>query len=204
MAGYYYGYIDGMDEYFCASENQIKLLDTPALNLIESYVVYVSSDEVSSIRGTYGDISFDFTMDVEEATAISDDTSTVKLDGRNAKIFNSDGRSYCAIFFESLVTIEIGGIDKDATPSGEEVCSLTYVLKDYSTKTLSFVQRDTDSYYMLIDGEYTSFYIYGRELFNNGGTDTYSYGVWEAYNLLTEAITNNLNGVYDIPTEEEA
>ena len=50
--------------------------------------------------------------------------------------------------------------------------------------------------------EYTGFFVYASELFKDGGTDTYSYGVMGAYDLLTTAINDNLNGIYDIPAGE--
>ena len=49
------------------------------------------------------------------------------------------------------------------------------------------------------DGEYTGFYIYSREIFNDGGYDTYSYGFWKAYELLDEAILGSIGGIYDMP-----
>ena len=81
------------------------------------------------------------------------------------------------------------------------VFSLSFIDKTYKTTVYEFYTRDSDSYYVLKDGEYTNFYVYSREIFNNGGTDTYSYGCWSAYELLSEAITNSSNGVYTIPTE---
>jgi hypothetical protein len=70
---------------------------------------------------------------------------------------------------------------------------------------MSFYQRSDSSYYVVIDGEYTKIFVYSKELFNSGGTDTYNYGVWAAYELLKTAIDENVNGVYDIPvTTEEA
>ena len=81
--------------------------------------------------------------------------------------------------------------------------TLKYVTKHYETINLSFIQRDTDSYYVMVNDEYSSFYIYSRELFKDGGTDTYSYGAWAAYELAQEAIDNAINGMYDIPVDTE-
>ena len=43
-----------------------------------------------------------------------------------------------------------------------------------------------------------NFYVYATEIFNDGGTDTYNYGYWRAYELLNQAITDNMNGIYDL------
>ncbi|MBO4243306.1 MAG: hypothetical protein J5883_08515, partial [Clostridiales bacterium] len=133
--------------------------------------------------------------------ALSDSNAVANLNMRNCMIRNSSGRSYAAVLFESLVCIDIGGIEPDAVPTDDSIMTIKYVTKHYQTITLDFVPRDTDSYYVFMDGEYSSFYIYSRELFKNGGTDTFSYGCWAAYELAQEAIDNAINGTYDIPED---
>lgn len=203
LGGYYYGYIAGMKNYFMVSDQQIKGLETPALTLLNSYISYYSACDISSIKGTYNGDSFDFELNVNDTAAISDDDSTVTINGRNAKIFNSDDRSYCAMLFESLVCIEIGGIESESSvsPDAIPVMTLTFVTNDYETTEYDFYQRDTDSYYVYVNGEYSQFYVYSRELFNDGGSDTYSYGVWPAYSMLLTAIDNSIDGIYDIPSD---
>ena len=73
--------------------------------------------------------------------------------------------------------------------------------KDYVTTTYEFYTRDSDSFYVFKNGEYMSFYVYSSEIFNDGGYDTYNYGFWKAYELLDEAISGNISGVYDMPSE---
>ena len=200
MAGYYYGNIKGSSDYFKVSDSKIKLLEAPVLSLLEPYVAYYTASELSSVKGSYKDNEFVFALDVGDTEAISDDGADVMLDGRNAKIFNSEGRSYCAMFFESLACMDIGGIDLGARPEYKDpVCSLSFISRDYNTKKIDFVARTSDSYHVFVNGEYSGFYVFDKVLFNNGGQDTYSYGVWEAYKLLNDAISNNINGVYDIP-----
>ena len=200
MAGSYYGTCTGVEGYFVISTMQISGLETPILTLIDSYLTYYPASEISSITGTYGDETFELTLDVDNA--ISDDNATVNLNMRNLMIKNTSGRSYAATLFESLVCIDIGGIDMEATPSYDPVMSFNYVTKHYQTILVEFVQRDTDSYYVFMDGTYTGFYVYSRELFNDGGQDTFNYGAWAAYELAQEAINNAVNGVYDIPSDE--
>ncbi|MBP5655916.1 MAG: DUF4340 domain-containing protein [Clostridiales bacterium] len=202
LAGCYYGFIEGSDEYFKLSERDYSLLEAQALSFIDPYVAYYNASELSSIKGTYKDQSFVFKLDVDEKEAISDEHATCELDGRNAKIFNSEGRSYCAMFFESIVCMEIGGIDTSAAPALKDpVTTLTFIGKDYKTNTYDIVSRSADSYYVFENGEYTGYYVFEKALFNNGGQDTYSYGVWEAFKLLNTAISENIGGVYDIPAE---
>ena len=126
--------------------------------------------------------------------------STVKLDGRNAKIEDSFGRSYCSLLFESIACIKIGGVEMDAKinkEAGPEL-TLSFIDRNYVTTVYEFYTRDSDSYYVVKNGEYMDFYVYSREIFNNGGTDTYNYGYWKAFELLNDAISGNSNGIYDI------
>ena len=143
-------------------------------------------------------------LDVDKGNAISDDRSTVTLDGRNAKVISSTGRSYAAMLYESIFCINIGGIDAGATigSSAVPVTTITIYDRNHSSVVYAFYKRNDDSYYVCRNGQYTKFYVYGRELYNDGGTNTYDYGLWPAYEILTKAITEQINGVYDIPEKQ--
>ena len=199
----YYGYITGIDGYFVISSYQLNGLELKETILIDPYICYCYVKDIASITGTYGDKTFKFELEVPDGKSITSDEALVSLDGRNAKITDSMGRSYCSILFESIACINIGGIELNANvnTSNGPVLSLCFLDKNYVTTTYDFYTRDSDSFYVFKDGEYMNFYVYSRELFNDGGTDTYSYGCWRAYELLSEAISGNINGIYDLPKE---
>jgi len=203
LSGYYYGYVAGMDNYFMISTYQIDNLDLAETVLIDPYVCYCYAKDISTINCTYGDKSFKFTLYVPDGESITSDKSSVELDGRNAKISDSTGRSFCSILFESIACIKIAGSEPDAVvdTSAGPVITLEFVDNAYTSTVYEFYTRDADSFYVFKNGEFTSFYVYSSEIFYNGGLDTYSYGFWSAYELLSEAITNNANGIYEIPTE---
>ena len=201
--GYYYGYMNGMDNYFKLSEQQIEGLELTELVLIDPCIFSFKATSYTSITGTYGDKTFKLGLDVPEGKSISSSDAAVTLDGRNAQVTDSSGRSYCSVLFESISGIKIGGIEvKDSidTSKGAAV-TLTFIDKNYNTTVYEFYTRDGDSYYVVRDGVYIDFYVYSTELFNNGGRDTYNYGFWSAYELLNTAISNSSNGTYDIPIE---
>ena len=203
--GYYYGRMNGVDNYFMLSEQQISGVELQELVLINPYVTSFTASDYTSITVTYGDKSFKFDMEVAEGKTITDSSSNVSLDGRNAQINDSKGRSYSSILFESLSGIKIGGVElKDnINTSAGAVITFSLIDKSYNTTTYEFFTRDTDSYYVCKNGEYTGFYVYSKEFFYDAGSDTYNYGCWSAYELLNEAITNNINGIYDIPVATE-
>lgn len=203
ISGVYYGYISGSGYYFLVNERQLNGLELKETVLIDPYVCYCYVKDITSITGTYGDKSFKFELDVPEGKSITSDGVYVTLDGRNAQISDYSGRSYCSILFESIACINIGGIETNASvnTSSGPVVSFAFLDRTYVTTVYDFYTRDSDSFYVFKDGEYTGFYVYSRELFNDGGTDTYSYGCWRAYELLNEAISGNVNGIYDLPKE---
>lgn len=196
----YYGYGSICDDCFMLSSKQVENLSYPLKDLIGKYVFSTSVTEVKEIDVKYDDLEFVLKIDAENS--ISSDDAEVLLDGRDAKVFSSSGRCYAAILFETLALIKIGDVDVDAVPSGTPVMTVKVFFKDYTNKTLTFIQRDESSYYLMVDDQYTGFFVYSNELFKDGGTDTYSYGIIGAYNLLTTAINDNLNGIYDIPAGE--
>ncbi len=201
---YCYGYIKNVNRIFSLYESQIEGINLQDTVLIDPYICYCYAKNISSITGVYGSKSFKFEIQVSDSDSIISDNSVVTLDGRNAKISDSSGRSYCSLLFESIACIKIGGIEiaDKAKPSSAAELSLTFIDKSYSTTVYEFYRRDLDTYYVFKDGEYMNFYVYATEIFNDGGTDTYSYGYWRAYELLNLAISENMNGIYDLQSDE--
>lgn len=200
ISGYYYGYSKNVNRYFRISEFTLTGLDNAETVLIDPYICYCYVKDYKSILGTYKDKSFKLELDVTEGQSIVSEGARVTLDGRNAKINDSFGRSYCSILFESIACIKIGGIEiaEKTKPSSAPELSLTFIDKNYVTTVYEFYPKGTDSYYVFKNGEYMNFYVYATEIFNDGGTDTYSYGYWRAYELLNQAISENMNGIYDL------
>ena len=195
-----YGYIKGTNRIFVVQESVLDGVNLKDTVLIDPYICYCYAKNISSITGTNGDITFRLELNVTEGDSIVSDNSTVTLDGRNAKISDSAGRSYCSILFESIACIKIGGIEVEniTKPSSAAELTLTFIDKNYVTTVYEFYPKSTDTYYVFRNGEYMNFYVYTSEIFNDGGSDTYSYGYWKAYELLNQAISDNVNGIYDL------
>lgn len=198
--GYFYGYVSGSNKYFKLSEYVLTGVDIDETVLIDPYICYCYAKDYTTIIGTYKEKTFKFELDVSSENSIVSEESRVSLDGRNAKITDSAGRSYCSLLFESIACIKIGGVEvaEKTKPSSAPELSLTFIDKNYVTTVYEFYPKGTDSYYVFKNGEYMNFYVYATEIFNDGGSDTYSYGYWRAYELLNQAITDNMNGIYDL------
>jgi hypothetical protein len=203
MSGYFYGRLNGAGKIFKISSDMLESVESPLLVLISSYVFYDTCDNVDSVECTSSDKRFVLKLDVAKGKAISDEGSTVTLDGRNAKVSSTLGRSYAAMLYESVFCINVGGVEENAfiSSSAVPVTSIKIFDRNHSSVVYDFYRRNDESCYVCKDGQYTKFYVYNSELYNDGGTDTYNYGIWPAYEILTTAITNNLNGIYDIPSE---
>ncbi|MBP5775753.1 MAG: DUF4340 domain-containing protein [Clostridiales bacterium] len=202
--GYYYGRLNSTGKIFKVIAEKLESIESPVLVLINEYVFYDTSDNIDSIDCASSDRKFTLKLDVAKGGTISDDASSVTLDGRNAKVSSNMGRSYAAMLYESIFCINIGGIDANATigASAVPVTTITIYDRNHSSVVYTFYKRNEDSYFVCRNGQYTKFYVYGRELYNDGGTDTYDYGLWPAYEILTKAITEQINGVYDIPEKQ--
>lgn len=202
LAGYYYGSCSSYDGYFRVSTDYIEGgLDLPLLNMVDNDIVSFSANEISSIEGSYDGDSFEFNISCVEDMTEAEATATLNL--RNAYVQTSSGRTYAAFLFENLVTIELGGAELDASPEYDPVMTFTYFTKSYTTTKVDFTVRDSNSYYVFIDEEYSGFYVFADELFRYGGQDSYNYGAWSAYLMTQQAIDNAINNIYDMPAESE-
>ena len=199
--GLLYGSCSLCDHEFSVYYSSIHNLDTSLKDLMSYYVAYYAAYEVSSINCTCADRSF--RMEIETDGAITDEDATVTVDGRNCNVNTSEGRSYTAILFESIVCMEIGGFEPEADPElTDPYMNVRIVTRSHDTVNIDFIPRGTDSYYVFINDDYAGYYLYSTELFADGGDNTYAYGVWSAYDLLNNAIMNSINGIYDIPGTE--
>lgn len=206
IGGFYYGRLNHTGKIFKISTDKLESIESPLLVLISDYVFYDTCDNVDSVECTGGDKKFVMKMDVKKGEAISDEASTVTLDGRNAKVSSSSGRSYAAMLYEAVFCINVGGVEENAVipSSSVPVTSIKIFDRNHSSIVYDFYKRSDDTCYVCKNGEYTKFYVYNTELYNDGGTDTYSYGIWPAYEILTKAITNSINGVYEITSGKTA
>ena len=204
MGGYFYGRVNGTGKIFKAEASRIELVESPLLVLINEYVFHDTCDSVDSVECTGTTGKFVLKLSVKKGKAISDNDSEVSLDGRNAKVTNETGRSYAAMLYETIFGINIGGIDESAVISENAYPDTTIKIYDHnhSVVVYDFYRRSDETFYVSKNGEYTGFYVFKRELYNDGGQDTYNYGVWPAYDILTKAISNGINGVYEIPEQK--
>lgn len=201
IGGYYYGYTNATEGYFCIADTNINGFETPLLTLLNGTVYAPDVATISSISCEYGDESFEYEIDVESSLLEEDGSVTLNL--RNPLVYSSSGTCYAKVLFDAISSINIGGVDLDANPTGDPDITLTFVDDEHSINTLEFVERNSSSYYLFFNGEYTHFYVNSDEIFADGGVDGSEYGFWAAYEVTNDAIDNQINGVYDVTIETE-
>ena len=199
MGGIYYGISSASPAVFTLSKDVVTGLETPLLELIIPYLSYNFISNVKTIDATFPEGSFKTTMEVGANAKISDDTSKVTLDGRNAKVFSSDNRSYFAVLYEALVCIDISDFDFDAKPVDTKDITIVITKNDSTQITIDLAVKDENTYYAFIDGVYQGFLVDRDSLYKDNGATLFDYGIWAAYNLLNKAIDGQVNGVYAMP-----
>ena len=78
---------------------------------------------------------------------VAEGGATVTLDGRNAKVSSSEGRSYAAMLYESLFCINVGGVEENADVSSSQVplTSIRIFDRNHSSTVYDFYKRNDDS-----------------------------------------------------------
>lgn len=197
--GYFYGYTsDDNSKYFRISKDLMKELELPEKSLINKSVISYDPTEIKSIYVTNGDDTFRVEMTVSLGNNLSSDSSKITLNKSNAKIITPEGRNFGSILFESIVNVDIDGIDLTVKPEFKSDFNVRVVTRSFGSDSYDFVKRSDQTYYVFLNEKYTGFYVKSDELFKKESKDSYSYGIIGAYELLKQAIVDNANGKYAI------
>ena len=201
LNGYYYGHCSTNPYYFRVLVENLRGLNTPVYTLIDAYVHLEYLENVRSIKGTIGDTSFSMEIFLDSTYSITSETTILKLDQRNAKVYSSDGSCYGLLLFGSICQMRISDVDPDAKPTLEKISAeFTVVCADQSSYSIKLVERNSESYYCFVDDRYSGFIVDRSVLYKDNGHEMTGFGVWDAYNLVNEAIDNqDAEGFYNRP-----
>ena len=203
--GYFYGYTDeDKSKVFRISKDLMKELELPVKSLINKSVISFEPSEVKSITVQNGtEDPFKLELSVGYGENLSSESSTITLNKAFAKIITPEGRNFGSILFESVVNVDIEGIDQTVKPAFNSEFSVRIITKNYLEYKYDFVKRSDKTYYVFLNEEYTGFYVKSDELFKKESKDSYSYGIIGAYELLIQAIKDNADGKYEIKTNSK-
>lgn len=199
MGGIYYGVTTESPAVFILGTSALTGLQTPLIELIDPYLSYEFIADVSHVEAVFHEGSFSMDMSVARGAKIADPESIVSVNGIPAKITDSSKRSYFAVLYEAIVCMNISDFDFDTEPINTNDISVEITRRDGSQIIISLAEKDENTYYAFIDGEYHGFLVSKEEVYRDNGTNLYDYGAWAAYERLMEAIDgDDGSGIYVI------
>ena len=201
LSGFYYGYTSSNSYTFKVDAQMIPGLNASPFDLIDSNVVHAGLQDVRTILFNVKGKEFKLECTVADSMEFMDEYTTLVLDGRNAKVFDSNGECYGTLLFGAVVDMKVSRVDYTVSPelkNEEATIHVNYTNGD--AVELKLVQLSNDEYYCFINGYYSGFILDRSVLYKDNGRAMTGYGIWDAYLLTNEAIDNkSVNDIYDRP-----
>ena len=189
--GMLYGYSDHIDAVFTVQMSTLAYIDKPVTELISSFVHIVSIWEISNIDIRSGDVLIACEVEDDQEKDVPSD---FKVNGEDANVEDSSGSSYFRSFYQSVISVFVEGLDLEAEPEYKEDITVTYTIKEDSSRIkLTFAKRDDFTYYCFKDGEYLGYYVSSDDFFSE---TTGNEGIFPAYDILKNAMDKQVDGVY--------
>ena len=146
--------------YFDVFANLVNIIDVGELDFItedakyESLVYHPSPEEIENAKD----------KGYEEPEKI------YTLNGRDANVENEQGDNLFTRYYQSLIGMHIAGIDPNPSTSinvDDSEFTVYYKMRtDAEDSKLDFVKRNEDTYYLLINDEYTGAYVDSANFFS--------------------------------------
>lgn len=182
---------------FSVDTSQYAGIQMPLINMVNTFLTYEMISDVSNIDCTFPEGSFVIDLDVPTGASPSDEESKAYLDGIEAKVTSrNSGGAYISSLYASVACMRMSDFDFDASPENTKDISVIITKRDGTVITVDLAKRDENSYYAFIDGEYQGQLVTVKSIYNDGGTDLYSFGAWTMYEKTKEAMEKAEDGVY--------
>ena len=189
--GLLYAYSDYVDAVFTMSTSALTSIDIPFLDVVTSFVSLPAIWKVSAI-----DIKIDnqtIRCDIDDDQD-NDTKPTYKLNGQDATVMDSSDNYYFKAFYQAVLSVFIKDIDLKATPVYQPVITIDYTMNDATPNThIGFVKRDDSTYYVFKEGIYTGYFVDRDNFYSE---EKGNEGILPAYNILLDAVKNQVNGIY--------
>lgn len=209
IGGYYYGSISGNPYCFRVFASSLVGLNLPLSELIDFRLLHEYLNTVANVKVKMPEGTFEMEFQTGTSQSLTSDETVIRLDGRDAKVFSAkSGTCYGALLFTSIFNMNISRVDKTAAPVLGTPDASIFVTPmqgvSYSVK-LQKVDASGSEYYCFINDAYSGFILDRSVLYRDNGQFLTDYGIWDAYELTKEAITNkDVNGMYDRVDKEKA
>jgi hypothetical protein len=189
--GQLYGYSDYTDAVFIVTMQVLENIDKPFLEIADTYVNIMNIWDVSEINIDIDGTPIFCTVKEDKEKVVESD---FRVNGQDANVVDSSDDSYFRTFYQSVVSIFIENIDVNATPLYDPDIIMDCRMNVSSNNVMiGFVKRDAKSYYVFKDGVYQGYYVNRSNFYSE--TEGYE-GILPAYQILKNAMDNQVNGVY--------
>lgn len=187
---------------YTTADSNLSAVDLNLTELLDSFVSLESIWTLDSIEFKAQDVAFKTEIAMTKDAKIDDESVTLKLDGRDAKIKSQTGSSLFSAFYQRLIGQEMAGYDPAAAPVNSHAISLTFHIKadtaagtPAKTKLVEFSRRDDYTDYVFVDGAYTGGYVEHATAFTSQRSG--SEGIIVAYRRMIYAMDHAADGVFN-------
>lgn len=147
-----YGLFTGNGQVVTLKKNGIMILGYTTIDMLTKTISNKTLNEIRSVNVK--------TPDFEAAVEMDSENEKYKINGIDISSEDSDKISAYFTFIDSFNGAYFSEIDKTAVPSDEAELTITYDLSDGTKKVIEYVSSENnDSYWVVIDGEYTGFIV---------------------------------------------
>lgn len=195
---YYYGYSNLSPNVFMIFRDSVSGLQIPFIEQISPSLYTEDISEIKSIEAIFPEGSILLEMDLDADEPFLSEKSEIYINKRNAKVSDSAGNSYFEVLYNSISRLRLSAIELEESPLNLKTVSIKILMKDGNSIIIDYSQKDQENYYLFIDNAYLGFVVNKSAIYGKEGTDYSEYGVWDAYQLLDEALDGQMNGTYDI------
>ena len=148
-----YGYFVRTKQVFSITRASVAFSQNDISTLLIPYCIDVSIDDLDSVdldMGELYDIKTTLTMDNAKEQFMLDD---IDIDN----IYDDSISSLYMTFYRSISFLRFSDIDLEGKPDPEKepAIRIVYHFRDGSEKALTFVEKEKNVYYLLINGEYS-------------------------------------------------
>ena len=177
-------------------------LQTPFIRLIDTQTAFQNISDVSKVECEFPEGSFVFELDVPKTGGAADEEAILSLNGIDAKIMKDSRSTYATQLYTKSALFVIESFDSVGRPTDDPEIKVKITMKDGNIKEVEFYKRDTKTYFMSFDGKFQGLVISAEKLYGKKNPENFdTYGLWDMYQFMLEAIENAVDGVYPMPTK---
>ncbi len=194
-SGMYYGSASRIPgAVFVVAASKFTLVDAPVMQWLNRFVF------LANIADTVGvDLLLDGTRVAMEIDGKAE-PNVFKIDGKDANIVDSSGKSYFKSFYQSIIGATLVGIDREAQPDlTQAIVEIRYTFRDGGSVQIAYVPRDAYTLYAFLDGEYTGGYVdidtLDKQDFDVG--NALPAGLRPAYQGMVDAMRKAEGGIFN-------